>query len=198
MCYARWFPRMWRSDVNDAVVDLIGPRSDECVVDIGAGIGAAVVRAAATGARVIAVEPTPFMRRVLMLRCARRRQIDIVDGAAERLPVGDASVDAIWAVNTMHHWVDVDRAVAELARVLRPNGRILLVDEIFTDPSHPDRQHLGNAHDPEHHGFAAVDAERMAGLFRLAGLTDVDATNRRIADRPVIAIAVNGARAAES
>lgn len=194
--YLRWLPQMWRSAINDAVVDLVDPQPGERGVDIGAGMGAGAIRAAAAGTHVIAVEPTPFMRRVLTVRRSlsrRRANIEVADGAAERIPANDRSIDAIWAVNTMHHWVDVERGVAEIARVLRPNGRILLVDEDFTDPAHPDHERFGSDHDDEHHGFTMVGAETMGDLLRAAGFTDVDTSNRHIADRPVICVAVHGA-----
>jgi len=144
---------------------------------------------------VIAVEPTPFMRRLLEVRrlaSRHRARIEVVDGAAERIPADDRSIDAIWAVNTMHHWIEVEIGVAEIARVLRPNGRILLVDEDFADPSHPDHRRFAGDHDDEHHGFTMVDAETMGDLLRAAGLVDVDTSNRRIAGRPVISVAARG------
>jgi len=196
--YLRWLPQMWRSTINDAVVDLIDLQPGERGVDIGAGMGPGAVRAAAAGARVIAVEPTPFMRRVLKVRRAlsrRRANIEVVDGAAERLPVEDHSVDAIWAVNTMHHWVDVEAGVSEIARVLGPHGRTLLVDEDFTDPTHPDYERFGSGHDDEHHGFTMVAAEAMGDLLRAAGLTDIDTSSRHIAGVPVISVAAGGAGA---
>ena len=191
--YLRWLPEMWRSPVNDAVIDLVGPRQGERVLDIGAGMGAGTMRAASSDAHVIAVEPTPFMRRVLGARrlCSRRRgNVEIVDGTAERLPADDQTIDAVWAVNTMHHWSDVERGVAEIARVLKPEGRALLVDEVFTDPSHPDYERFGAEHGPEHHGFTMVEADEMGALFRAAGLTDVDASNHAIAGRRVIRVTV--------
>jgi SAM-dependent methyltransferase len=196
--YLRWFPQMWRSPINDAVVDLVDPQPGERVVDIGAGMGAGAMRAARTGALVLGVEPTPFMRRVLQVRrifSRRRETIEVAEGAAERIPADDRTIDAIWAVNTMHHWVDIERGVAEIARVIRPNGRIFLVDEDFTDPSHPEHERFGTDHDTEHHGFTMVDAETMGGLLRAAGLIDVDASNHHIAGRPVIRVAAHGAPA---
>lgn len=194
--YLRQLPRMWRSPVNDAVVELIDAKVGERVIDIGAGMGAGVMRAARSGAHVIAVEPTPFMRRVLQMRrlvSRFRTGIDVVDGAAERIPVDDRVIDAIWAVNTMHHWVDVERGVAEIARVLRPNGRVLLVDELFTDPSHPDHDRFDAGNDGEHHGFTMVDADQMGSLLRAAGLADVDASKSDVAGRPAIRVTALGA-----
>ena len=86
--YLRFASEMWRSDVNDAVVDLVAPVAGERVVDIGAGMGPGTVRAARAGASVVAVEPTPYMRWILT---ARRRvhkardRITVVDAAAESL-----------------------------------------------------------------------------------------------------------------
>ena len=196
--YLRWLPQMWRSEINDAVVDRVAPQRGELVVDIGAGMGAGTMRAARTGAQVLAVEPTPFMRRALTARrlvSRRRGRIDVVDGAAEAIPAADRSVDAVWAVNTMHHWVDIERGVAEIVRVLQRAGRILLVDEDFTNPEHPEHERFGGGeHDggPEHHGFTMVDAETVGTLLRAAGLTDVDTSTERIADRPVISVSARG------
>lgn len=189
--YLRWLPQLWHSDIDDAVVALAAPRRGERCADIGAGLGAGVMPAVAAGAHVVAVEPTPMLRRLLRVRRAlsrRRKLISVVDGAAEQIPAGDGSIDAVWAVNTMHHWVDVERAAGEIARVLRTGGRVVLVDEDFADPSHPDHDRFGDHGGPEQHGFTMVDADRMGDLLHAAGLTDVDASNRTLDGRPVVAV----------
>ena len=194
--YLRWLPQMWRSEVNDAVVELIDPKPSERVVDIGAGMGAGTMRAAVAGARVTAVEPTPFMRRVLVARrlaSRHRSRIDVVEGTAEHLPVADRGTDAIWAVNTMHHWSDLEQGATEIARVVRPRGRVLLVDEVFTDPSHPDYERFGQEHEGDHHGFTMVEADQVVELLRAAGLVEVEAAHREIAGRPVIGVVAQGA-----
>lgn len=193
--YLRQLPRMWRSPINDAVIDLVDPQAGERVVDIGAGMGAGAMGAAKTRASVLAVEPTPFMRRTLQLRrmfSKSRTSVEVLDGTAEQIPADDRTADAIFAVNTMHHWVDVERGVAEIARVLRPGGRVVLVDELFTDPSHPDHERFGADHGPEHHGFTMVEADQMGDLLTAAGLTDVDASGQRLAGRPVIRVTAHG------
>ena len=192
--YLRWAPQMWHSDINDAVVAMVRPTAGERVLDIGAGIGAGLRSGTSGGATVVAVEPTPVMRRVLTVRRLFRRdraRIEVVDGTAESIPVADASIDAAWAVNTMHHWNDIGRGVAELRRVLRPSGRIVLVDELFDDPSHPEHERFGSE-GVEHHGFTMVDAEQMLALMTSAGFDQVDAGRQIVDGRPAVVVTATG------
>lgn len=211
--YLRHAPQMWSSEINDAVVDLAAPKAGESVLDIGAGMGAGVRRAVTSGATITAIEPTPFLRQVLSARVKtqfRKSNVRVIDGAAEQLGVADASTDAIWAVNTMHHWVDPTKAAAEIARVLKPGGRVVLVDEDFENPAHPDYETFGKRHgrdsdddhgdnghnhDDDHHndghsnhGFHMVDTAAMADLLSEAGLVDIEAGERDVAGRPVLAV----------
>lgn len=185
--YARFAREMWRSDVNEAVVGLIDPKPGEVVVDIGAGVGAGSVSAAKRGASVMAIEPTPYMRRILNARrtLARLRStVTIINGAAEATGLPDNAAAAIWAVNTMHHWTDMDAAVIELARVVAPGGRVVLVDEDFEDETHPDFGKWGAGDNDHSHGFEMVDADTVAAGLRQAGLDVSRAGPGRIADRP--------------
>jgi SAM-dependent methyltransferase len=189
--YLRHAPSMWRSDINDAVVGLIAPQPGEHVVDIGAGLLAGTVLASRRGARVTAVEPTPYLRAAAKARRLvdrGRSRITVAEGAAERLPVADASVDAIWSVNSMHHWNDPTRAAAEIARALRPGGRVVLVDEDFDDPSHPEHEEFAHHGNLEDHGFHAADASAMAERLAEAGLIEIDTARTELIGRPVTSI----------
>src|SRR4029077_8982565 len=60
-----------------------------------------------------------------------RRQaghVQPVQGDSERLPFADGSFDFVTCANSFHHYPHQDRAVAEMHRVLRPGGRLLLID----------------------------------------------------------------------
>lgn len=179
-------PKMWRSPVSTAVVAMIAPRPGERVVEIGAGMGAAMVVAAKSGAAVIATDPTPYMRRVLRLRGALMpgRRVEIADGAAEAIPAPDASVDAVWSVNTMHHWGDVDRALAEIRRVLKPGGRVVLVDEAFEDPSHPSHAEAERRRARHSHAFTEIDPAALAEKLRALGFTSASGQPEAVAGRP--------------
>ena len=113
--YMGLLSRMWRSEISTAVVALVAPQAGEHIVDLGAGMGPASM--------LLAVDPTPFMRRILSVRRfaqGARQRITVTNGAAESIPAADSSIDAVFTVNTMHHWSDLDRAVIEIHRVLRP------------------------------------------------------------------------------
>lgn len=99
----------------------IGAQS--CVVELGAGTGKFTRYLAATGARIIAVEPVPSMRARL---AEQLPSVQIVDATAEATSLADASVDAVVAAQAFH-WFDSTRAVAEIARILRPGGSLGLI-----------------------------------------------------------------------
>jgi len=88
------------------------------VVDVGAGTGILTGALARLGADVVAVEPDQAMLAEL------RRQLPGVralEGSAEALPLPDQSADAVLCGQSMH-WFDMNRALPEIARVLRPGG----------------------------------------------------------------------------
>ena len=93
------------------------------VVDVGAGTGKLTAALVAPGREVVAVEPDAGMLATLAEEVPSARAIE---GTGEALPLPDASADAV-VYGQAWHWVDVPRASAEAARVLRPGGALGLV-----------------------------------------------------------------------
>ncbi|WP_371477119.1 class I SAM-dependent methyltransferase [Kitasatospora sp. NBC_00315] len=109
----------WREAV--AAHAELGP--DTTVLDVGAGTGMfAVAFHRWFGTRVVAVEPARGMRAAIPAGPA----IEVLDGHAGELPVPDASADAAWLGSVLHHVPDLDAAVAELRRALRPGAPVLI------------------------------------------------------------------------
>lgn len=95
----------------------VAARTDLRLLDLAAGTGKLTGALLGHGT-VTAVEPDPSMLAELR---SRHPGVDSVEGTAEEIPLLDASVDAV-LVGQAWHWFDPERALAEIARVLRPGG----------------------------------------------------------------------------
>jgi arsenite methyltransferase len=112
---------------------ILALRPGEQVVDIGAGPGLLAVEMAAEvgpDGRVHAVEPSESMRARAQARARPpgAAHIEVTDGSADALPLPDSSVDAAVSTQVFEYLHDVPGALAEVHRVLRPGGRVLLLD----------------------------------------------------------------------
>ena len=104
-------------------IDWLLPPGARRVLDLGAGTGKLTTRLVERGLDVVAVDPIPDMLEVLR---ASLPETPALEGTAEEIPLEDNSVDAVLVAQAWH-WVDPQRAVPEVARVLRPGGRLGLV-----------------------------------------------------------------------
>jgi SAM-dependent methyltransferase len=93
------------------------------VLDLGAGTGKLTRLLISAFERVIAVEPSEAMRRLLATLCS---EAEALSGTGREIPLADASVDAVF-VGQAFHWFDDEHSVAEIARVLRPGGALVLM-----------------------------------------------------------------------
>ncbi|MFC1415579.1 methyltransferase domain-containing protein [Streptacidiphilus cavernicola] len=104
----------------------------ERAVDVGAGTGSETLAlAAAVGPHgdAVGVEPNPGLRAVAEQRAAAASSTArFVDGDALALPLDDAGVDLVWCERVFQHLGEPERAASEIARVLRPGGRVALLD----------------------------------------------------------------------
>jgi ubiquinone/menaquinone biosynthesis C-methylase UbiE len=107
---------------DDAVSWLVG-RERATVLELGAGTGKLTARLVALGHDVHATDPDDAMLDVLRTRVPGAR---VSNTSAEEIPLGDRSVDVVVAAQAFH-WFDHDRALPEIARVLRPGGHLALV-----------------------------------------------------------------------
>ena len=101
------------------------------VVEIGAGTGLNVAHYPDGVAELVLTEPDAAMRRRLARRLHRHARVArIVDAPAERLPLADASVDTVVSTLVLCTVNDPERALREIARVLRPDGQLLFIEHV--------------------------------------------------------------------
>jgi SAM-dependent methyltransferase len=109
----------WPADTVAALLERWGGGR---VVDLAAGTGK-LTRILVEHAEVIAIEPVDGMRAVLEREVPAARTLT---GTAEAIPLDDESVDAVFVAEAFH-WFDLERAPAEIARVLRPGGHLAVL-----------------------------------------------------------------------
>jgi ubiquinone/menaquinone biosynthesis C-methylase UbiE len=163
-----------RGRVTRLVADLVEVGPGDRVVDVGCGPGRFLREAAGRGAEAVGVDPSSRMRRmaVRFTPARLRPAVSVLDGSAERLPLGDGSATVAWAVASVHHWADVDAGLAELHRVLAPGGRLLLAERL----ARPRSWFSG-------HALTWERAERLAARAAAAGFTDAAAERHALGRR---------------
>lgn len=161
------------------------------VVDIGCGEGYLTIEVARWAKRVIAIDRSTTVLSRARALAARRRASNIAfkRGELERLPLENASVDLALLCQALHHAGDPTLALSEAVRVLRPGGKVLVLDLRGHDESWV-REKLGD----RHLGFSE---EALEALLTRAGLSNVRVTvgSRRAGD-PFTVLVASGTRAA--
>ncbi len=189
-----WQDPRWRR----ALVAEVGPRDGQRILDVATGTGmvAAELRARAD-CTVVGIDQSPHM-----LARARRRfagahdgRVELLEGEAERLPFADASFDGLTFTYLLRYVEDPAATLAELARVVRPGGRVASLEfgvpplaparwawRVYTAAglpalgrlASPEWSRVGRFLGPSIRGFySAYPLDRLVELWRRAGLEDV-------------------------
>ena len=172
-----WFDRVgpeWdskRAALNDdvlrarAIAKLV-PR-DMQVVDIGTGTGILAQDLARSGVRVVAIDHSRRMLASAEHRLAAEQieNVTLRHGDATALPLADGEVDAALAHMVLHYVASPAEAVREMARVVRPGGRVVVVDFVQTESEWLKRE-LGAL-------WQGFHAESICEWLRDAGLIEI-------------------------
>ena len=158
------------AELADEVRRFAAPNGDERALDVGSGVGALAFALAAQMREVVAVELDEARVERARALAAGIDNVTFLVGDARRLELPDASFDLAGTLRTLHHVDRPELVVAELARVTKPGGHILVVDQLgATDPLEAlafDR--FERARDPSH-TRALPDAD-LRHLFEANGL----------------------------
>jgi SAM-dependent methyltransferase len=120
----------WARYVEQVGLPLFGAALDAArvtagtrLLDAGCGAGLLTLLASLRGARVTAFDASPGL---LAIARARVPSAEVEEGDLEQLPFGDGAFDAAIAVNSIFYTADMAHAMRELARVVRPGGRVVV------------------------------------------------------------------------
>ncbi len=151
-----------RADLS-AALGLLDPSM--VVGDFGCGTGALSSALAPHVAHVHAIDASPEMLDAARERLHGFANVTIAEGALESLPLPGASIDAAVLLLVLHHVADPARALADVRRVLRPNGRVLVAD-MRAHAKEEYRQQMG-------HIWLGFDEQMMGTMLYDAGFTGV-------------------------
>jgi ubiquinone/menaquinone biosynthesis C-methylase UbiE len=151
--------------VRERALELARVEPGQIAADLGAGTGFVTEALIERGLKVIAVDHSPPMLEALRRKFPDREAVDCRTGKAEQLPIDDAAIDYSFANMFLHHVEDPALAIREMARVVRPGGRV-----VITDLDTHDHEFLRSEHHDRWMGFARDDIHRW---FRESGLTEV-------------------------
>ena len=158
-----------RATVDNAMI-----KSGETVLDVGCGTGEVAITAKtrARAGKVYGIDPAPEMIAVARSKAARKKlDIDFRVGVIEALPFPDASMDVVTSSLMMHHLPEElkRRGMAEIYRVLKPGGRLLIAD--FMRPTASFVNHLYLL--VTHHRGLHNGVEDLSKYMQEAGFTKI-------------------------
>jgi SAM-dependent methyltransferase len=163
------------------------------VADLGCGEGYLTIEASRFARRVIAVDRSEAVLDKARASAKRRRvkNIEWKRGELEKLPLKDASVDVALLSQALHHAASPQKALAEAARIVKPGGRVLLL-ELRGHQEQWVRERLGDK-------WLGFDDDELTRLLEAAGLSGVKVTvGARRARDPFTVLIASGVRTAPS
>jgi len=138
---------------------------DWTVLDLGTGTGSTAAELATGVERVIGVDREQAMLEAAAARCEDLDNVDLIRANLDDLPLPDDCIDAALCMLVLHHVVDVGAVLCEACRVLKPGGRLVVLDMVEHDRAEY-RQSMGH----EHLGFSR---DAIEGSLADAGFTDI-------------------------
>ena len=152
------------------LVALARPQKTDRCLDVGTGTGHTAAALAKYAGHVYGLDPSEGMRQAAQDMYGYLENISWVDGTSEATGFNDESFDIVAARHTLHHHPNIKKTLLELSRLLKANGRLVIVDEITPNEAVNDWYHqLEVTRDPTH--LRAYYMSEWQGFIKEAGLS---------------------------
>jgi ubiquinone/menaquinone biosynthesis C-methylase UbiE len=142
--YDRWAGVYGRSrllpSLQKRALAELQPRAGDRVLDVACGAGALVLEVAPRVERAVGVDLSDGMLRIARSRLGEAQEaqrldnVELLQGPSDALPFADGSFTALVCTTALHHFPDPQRSIDEMARVLRPGGRLVIGDACRDSP----------------------------------------------------------------
>jgi ArsR family transcriptional regulator len=171
----RFRRELYGKHFSDAAMLALLPRND-VVADLGCGTGQVMAALAPFVKQVIGVDNSPAMLKAARKRLGEQKNVDLRKGDLSAVPIEDGNCDAAMLILALTYVADPAAVLAEMARVLKPGGRAVIVDLLPHDREDFRRQ-LGQTR-------LGFDAKELEQLFAQAGLVVEVKANTKIRPLP--------------
>jgi ubiquinone/menaquinone biosynthesis C-methylase UbiE len=152
------------------LIALARPNEHDVCLDIGTGAGHTAAALAQSAKKVYGLDPSEGMRKAAQETYGHLPNLEFVPGSSEATGFPDDTFDIVTARHTLHHHPSMPRTLTEVKRVLKPNGRLVIVDEITPEKSANDWYHrLEVTRDPTH--LRAYYVDEWKAFTKGVGLT---------------------------
>ncbi len=152
-------------EVRVTALSTAAVQKGKIAADIGAGTGFISESLIRAGLQVIAVDQSEAILKEMKRKFAGIETIDYRIGQAQNLPISDATVDYAFANMCLHHVESPSEAIAEMVRILKPAGKL-----VITDLDEHEFDFLREEHHDRWMGFKRAD---IVAWFQSAGLREI-------------------------
>ena len=164
--YDRVNPFIWDERMRGEAIGMLDLDGDERVLDVGCGTGFATEGLLEHADEVYGLDQSVHQLEKAWAKLGKHDPVRFSRGDAERLPFADDSFDVVWSSGSIEYWPNPEVALAELRRVARPGGQVLVVG-----PDYPDRTVFQKLADAIMLFYDEEEADRM---FEEAGFEEFE------------------------
>jgi ubiquinone/menaquinone biosynthesis C-methylase UbiE len=160
--------------VNADIVRLLNSKENSSLLDVGSGSGILIEKLISLNKnmKLFGLDITPGMVKLAKNKFKNNKNVEITLGSAGKIPYNDQTFDYVTCVYSFHHHPNQSLSIKEMARVLKPGGKLLVLDANIEGPIRKWFSDLETKMNKEE-GVHKVTKKEMFDLFSKSGLKDI-------------------------